>query len=61
MTIVSVPLAVLIGAAIGLLTTGYVFASDNDDGGLYLVMTIITTSLSILILCGLEALALRGV
>lgn len=56
MTMVTVPLAVLIGAAIGMLASGFVVASGNDDTVAYLVLTVISTLLFVLVLCGGEAL-----
>lgn len=51
---VTVPLGVLIGAAIGMLTSGFVVASDNDDTVEYLVITVISTVMFVLVLCGGE-------
>lgn len=60
MTMVTVPLAVLIGAAIGMLVSGYIFASADDATVAYLATTIISTLLSVLVFCGLEALGKLG-
>ena len=60
MTMVTVPLAALIGAAIGMLAGGFVVASDNDDVAAYLATTVISTVLFILALCGGEALIKAG-
>lgn len=60
MTMVTVPLAALIGAAIGMLAGGFVVASDNDYIAAYLVTTVISTVLFILVLCGGEALIKAG-
>lgn len=60
MTMVTVPLAALLGAAIGMLVGGFVVASDNDDVAAYLVTTVISTVLFILVLCGGEALIKLG-
>lgn len=57
---VTVPLAVLIGAAIGMLVSGFVVASDNDDTVAYLVTTVISTLLFVLVLCGGETLIKLG-
>ena len=56
MTMVTVPLAALIGAAMGMLVSGFVVASVNDATGAYLGATVIITLLFVLIGCGLEAL-----
>lgn len=60
MTMVTVPLAALIGAAIGMLASGFVVASGNDDTVAYLVLTVISTLLFVLVLCGGEALIKLG-
>lgn len=60
MTMVTVPLAALIGAAIGMLVSGFVVASGNDDTALYVVATVIITLLFVLFSCGLEALVKVG-
>lgn len=57
---VTVPLAALIGAAIGMLVSGFVVASDNDDTVAYLVTTVISTLLFTLVLCGAETLTKLG-
>lgn len=60
MTMVTVPLAVLIGAAIGMLMGGYIVASENNETGIYILRTLISCALFILICCGLEALTKLG-
>lgn len=60
MTMVTVPIAVLIGATIGMLASGFVVASSNDDTVTYLVTTVISTLLFVLVLCGGEALIKLG-
>ena len=60
MTMVTVPLSALIGAAIGMLASGFVVASDNDKTVAYLVMTVISTVMFVLVLCGGEALTKLG-
>lgn len=60
MTMVTVPMAALLGAAIGMFVGGFVVASDNDDVAAYLVTTVISTVLFILVLCGGEALTNAG-
>lgn len=60
MTMVTVPLGVLIGAAIGMLVSGYVIASDHDDTVAYLIITVISTLLFIFVFCGIEALTNLG-
>lgn len=57
---VTVPLAALIGAAIGMLTSGFVVASDNDETVKYLAITVISTLLFALVLCGAETLTKLG-
>lgn len=57
---VTVPLAVLIGAAIGMLLGGYIVASGNNETGEYILGTFISCALFILICCGLEALTKAG-
>ena len=52
MTMVTVPLAALIGAAIRMLASGFVVA--------YLITTVISTLLFVLVLCGAEALKKVG-
>ena len=60
MTMVTVPMAVLLGAAIGMLASGVVVAVVNDDIVTYLVTTVISISLFVLVFCGLEALTNAG-
>ena len=60
MMMVTVPLAVLIGAAIGMLLGGYVVASGNNETGEYIVGTLFCCALFILVCCGLEALTKAG-
>lgn len=60
MIMVTVPLAALIGAAIGMLTSGFVVASGNDDTVMYLITTVISTLLFVLVLRGAEALIKVG-
>lgn len=60
MTMVTVPLAVLIGAAIGLLTSGGMIAAENNECGEYTVVTIICCMLFVVVCCGLETLIKAG-
>lgn len=60
MTMVTVPLMVLVGVAVGMLASGVVVASVNDDTVAYLVTTVISISLFVLVFCGLEALTNAG-
>ena len=60
MTMVTVPLMVLVGAAVGMLASGFVVASANDDTVTYLITTVIGTSLFVLVFCGAEALVKVG-
>lgn len=60
MTMVTVPMAVLLGAAIEMLASGVVVASVNDDAVTYLVTTVISISLFVLVFRGLEALTNAG-
>ena len=60
MRMVTVPLAVLIGAAIGMLVSGFIVAFDNDKTVEYLVTTVIGTVMFVLVLCGGEALTKAG-
>ena len=61
MMMVTVPLAVLIGAAVGMVATGAVFAAENNEVGEYLAGIVISCIFSILIFSRLEALInLRG-
>ena len=60
MTMVTVPMAVLLGAAIGMLASGVIVAVVNDDTVAYLVTTVISISLFVLVFCGLEALTNAG-
>lgn len=60
MTMITVPLGVLIGAAIGMLVSGYLVASDNDDTVAYLVITVISVLLFSTVFCGIEALTNLG-
>lgn len=60
MTMVTVPLAVLIGAAVGILASGFLIASDNDDTVTYLMMTVIATALFVFVFSGIEALIKAG-
>ena len=61
MMMVTVPLAVLIGAAVGMAVTGAVFAVENNEVGEYLAGIVISCIFSILIFSGIEALInLRG-
>lgn len=56
MTMVTVPLEVLIGAALVILATGAVYAADNDNTVEYLVLTIISTLLFFLAFCVVKSL-----
>lgn len=60
MMMVTVPLAALIGAAMGMLVSGIALAYANDDTALYVVATVIITLLFVLFSCGLEALIKLG-
>ena len=60
MTIVTVPLAALIGMGVGMLASGVIVAVVNDDTVAYLVTTVISISLFVLVFCGLEALTNAG-
>lgn len=60
MIMVTVPLSALIGAAIGMLTSGFVVASVNDDTVTYLILTVISTLLFVLVFCGGETLIKLG-
>lgn len=60
MMMVTVPLTALIGAAIGMLASGFVVASDNDKTVEYLVMTVISIVMFVLVFCGGEALTKLG-
>lgn len=56
MIMVTVPLAVLSG----LFASGFVVASENDDSMTYLILTVISILLSVLVFCGVEALIKLG-
>nr|DAF31732.1 MAG TPA: hypothetical protein [Caudoviricetes sp.] len=56
MTMVTVPMAVLLGAAIGMLASGVVVAVANDDIVTYLVTTVISIQLFVFVFCGLEVM-----
>lgn len=60
MTMVSVPLAVLIGAALGIVATGVGFAVEHNEVGEYLACMVFFCVFSILMLSGIEALANLG-
>lgn len=60
MIMVTVPLAALIGAAIGMLVSGFVVASGNDATVEYLVITVISIVMYVLGFCGREALVKVG-
>lgn len=60
MTMVTVPLAALIGMVVGMLASGVIVAVVNDDTVAYLVTTVISISLFVLFFCGLEALTNAG-
>lgn len=60
MTMVTVPMAALLGLVIGMLASGFVVASANDDTVTYLITTVIGTSLFVLVFCGAEALVKVG-
>lgn len=60
MMMVTVPLAALIGAAIGMLASGLALAHANNDTALYVKATVIITLLFVLFSCGLEALVKVG-
>lgn len=60
MTMVTVPLAVLIGAAIGILLAGGTSATSNDEMGEYCITTVICCGLFILICCVMKALIKAG-
>lgn len=56
MTMVTVPLAALIGMVVGMLASGVIVATVNDDTVTYLITTFIGISLFVLVFCGAEAL-----
>lgn len=60
MMMVTVPMAVLLGTAIGMLASGVVVAIVNDDTVTYLITTVIGISLFVLVFCGAEALVKVG-
>lgn len=60
MTMVTVPLMALIGMVVGMLASGFVVASANNDTVTYLVTTVIGISLFVLVFCGAEALVKVG-
>lgn len=60
MTMITVPLAALIGLVIGMLASGFVVASVNDDTVTYLIITVLGISLFVLVFCGAEALVKVG-
>lgn len=60
MTMVTVPLEVLIGAALVMLATGAVYAADNDNTVEYIVLTIISISMFVLAFCGAKVLVKVG-
>lgn len=61
MTIITIPLAALIGLVIGMLASGFVVAAANDDTVTYLITTVIGILLFVLVFCGAEALTKAGV
>lgn len=60
MTMVTVPLMALIGMVVGMLASGFVVASVNDDTVTDLVTTVIGISLFVLVFCGAKALVKVG-
>ena len=60
MTMVTAPLAVLIGVAVGMLTSGAVFAVEDNAKGEYVVGTIFCCILFTLVCFGSEALIKLG-
>ena len=60
MTMITMPLAALIGMVVGMLASGFVVASANDDTVTYLVTTVIGISLFVFVFCGAEALVKVG-
>lgn len=60
MTMVTVPLAALIGMVVGMLASGVIVAVVNDDTVTYLITTFIGISLFVLVFCGAEALVKVG-
>lgn len=56
MIMITVPLSALIGAAIGMLVSGFVVVSANDNTVAYLITTVISTVMFVLVLCGGETL-----
>lgn len=60
MTMVTVPLAVLIGVAVGLMTGGLFVASDNNDTGAYVLAIVCFTVLFVFVFSGIEALIKAG-
>lgn len=60
MTMVTVPLAVLIGAGIGMLMGGCSLAAGNNETGEYILATFICCVLFILLSCGAETLINLG-
>lgn len=60
MTMITIPLAALIGLVIGMLASGFVVVSANDDTVTYLITTVIGILLFVLVFCGAEALTKAG-
>lgn len=60
MMMVTVPLAVLIGAATGMFAAGVVFAAENNEVGEYVVGIVFFCIFSVLVSCGIEALSKAG-
>lgn len=56
MTMVTVPLAVLIGLSLGLIFAGTAAASDDGDYAAYVITAVLSVGLCILVASGLEAL-----
>lgn len=60
MTMVTVPLAVLIGLLLGLIFAGTAVASDDGDYAAYAITAVLSVGLCILVASGLEALIKLG-
>lgn len=60
MTMVTVPLAPLIGLLLGLSLAGLAAASDDGDYAAYVITAVLSVGLCILVASGLEALIKAG-
>lgn len=60
MTMVTVPIAPLIGLLLGLSLSGLAVALDNDNIFAYVITAVLGSGLCVVLVCGIEALIKAG-